>query len=74
MKLISVFAFIVSFAIGVFFVYITQPAKREIMVYPTPENVEHLLYKDNAGECFHFESQEVMCPSNKEDIHSIPVQ
>ena len=74
MKLISIFTFIVSFAIGVFFVYITQPTKREIMVYPTPENVEQLLYKDNAGECFQFESQEVACPNDKEKIHSIPVQ
>ena len=74
MKFFSVVAFILSFTVGVFFVYITQPASREIMVYPNPENVEQLLYKDNANECFYFESEEVKCPTNKENIHHLPVQ
>lgn len=73
-QFISIPALITSFALGVLLVYITSPAPREIMVYPTPENVKKILYKDKAEQCFEFEHTEIPCPKNKEDIKEIPVQ
>lgn len=66
--------FIISFAIGIFFVYITQARPKTIIVYPTPDNVDDIQYKDSADNCYHFKSQITECPQNSSLIHTIPVQ
>lgn len=74
MKFISVPIFIVSLAFGLFFVYITNPEPTTIIVYPTPDNVDKVQYKDKAGTCYTFKAHETICPSNKSNIKQIPVQ
>ena len=66
--------FLVTFSIGLLFVYLSQPETTVIYVYPTPDNVINVEYKDKADSCFQFESLEVKCPSNKNDINKIPLQ
>jgi hypothetical protein len=68
-------AFITSFAIGMFIVYIiTGHENRKILVYPTPENVELLLYRDNANNCYKMSQTEVPCPRDPSKISKIPAQ
>ena len=55
-------------------VYITMPDMRKIYVYPTPENIDILQYRDKTNSCFGFKQKEVSCPSNEGDISKIPVQ
>ena len=45
---ISFPVFIISFAIGLFFVYVLGPRMKKILIYPSPENVDRVLFKDNA--------------------------
>ena len=71
---INIPVFIVSFAIGVFFVYVFMPDTRSILVYPTHENVNLLQYKDAAGNCFHLKETEVECPKSESEISKIPAQ
>jgi len=73
-KFINIPVFIISFAIGVFAVYITMPDTRKIYVYPTHENVGLLQYKDKTGTCFSIIEEEVKCPENSNKISKIPVQ
>ena len=73
-KFVSLHVFLISVAIGIFFVYLSQPTPTMIYVYPTPDNVDKVEYKDKADNCFQFESQEVRCPSDRTIIKSIPVQ
>ena len=73
-KHINVPVFLVSLAIGLFLVYITVPTPRIIYVYPTPDNIEQIQYKDYTDNCFTFESELVECPENKNEITDIPVQ
>ena len=71
---ISLPVFLISFAIGLFFVYILGPEKKKVYIYPSPENVDKILFKDRADNCFFYKSEEVRCPKNPEDISTIPVQ
>jgi len=73
-KYLDIRAFLVSFAIGMFFVYSTFDDRRKIYVYPTPENVEHVLYKDEGDQCFAFHEKEVKCPTTPGQIAKPPVQ
>lgn len=73
-KFIDFKLFFISLAVGIFFVYINQPAPTIIYVYPTPKNVDKIQYKDKIGNCFEFEPKEVKCPANKDEITSIPIQ
>lgn len=73
-KYINFPVFLISLAFGIFAVYIFLPDTRKIYVYPTPENVEILLYRDKTGSCFQFEQQEVSCPSDETQISKIPIQ
>jgi hypothetical protein len=66
--------FLVSLAFGLFAVYITMPDTRKILVYPTPENVSILQYRDKTSTCFSFKQTEVSCPKNEGDITKIPAQ
>jgi hypothetical protein len=73
-KFINLYVFLVSFAIGLFFVYIYGAEMKKIYIYPSPENVDKILFKDKADNCFCFEQIEVECPKNKALINEIPIQ
>jgi hypothetical protein len=73
-KFINFKVFLLSLALGLLFVYLSSPTPTVIMVYPTPDNVGRVEYKDNADNCFQFEAREVTCPSDKSSIKTIPVQ
>jgi len=71
---ISLPVFLVSFAIGLFFVYIFGPQRKKIYVYPSPETVGKVLFKDKADNCFYFEEEVVECPIDVSKISTIPIQ
>lgn len=74
MKYINVPIFLISLALGIFIVYITMPDTRKIYVYPTPENIDIMQYRDKTDSCFYFKQTEVACPKNEKDISKIPAQ
>ena len=71
---ISLPVFLISFAIGLFFIYILGPVMKTIYIYPSPENVHKVLFKDKAENCFYFEEESVECPKDESLISDIPIQ
>jgi hypothetical protein len=71
---ISFPTFLISFAIGLFFTYILGPEIKTIFIYPSPENVDKILFKDKAENCFYFDQVDVKCPSDNSLISKIPIQ
>jgi len=74
LKYISIPAFLLSFTIGLFFVYVLGGEMKTIYIYPSPENIDKVLFKDKADNCFTFEEVNVECPSDLSLISEIPIQ
>ena len=72
-SIISIPVFIISLSIGLLFVYLSTPPPTVIYVYPTPENINKVEYKDKADNCYQFKSTEVSCV-NSDEIKTIPIQ
>ena len=73
-RYISLPIFIISFAIGLFFIYVLGPELKTIYIYPSPESVNKVLFKDKAENCFYFDEEIVDCPKDETTISSIPIQ
>lgn len=74
LRYISIPIFLVSFAVGLVFVHLFGPEIKTIYVYPTPETVDKVLFKDKAGNCFSFEEKSVACPRDPSLLKHTPIQ
>ena len=73
-KFISLKIFLISLAMGLLFVYLSQPTPSIIYVYPTPQNAGNITYKDKADNCFTFQANEIKCPTDRSKLKTIPLQ
>ena len=71
MKYINLTYFVCALAIGLFLNYIHSPEQKIIYVYPTPENTNKVLYKDQADNCYKYKANVVKCSN---DAQPIPAQ
>jgi len=74
LEYISFRIFMVSFAIGLFFVYVYGPEMKTIYIYPSPENIDKIIFKDKADNCFRYEANEIECPKDNSILSKIPLQ
>lgn len=70
---IQFFPMLVSFAVGIFIVYILKPSPLIILKYPNLENAGKLIYRDRNGTCFVYEANEVDCNANEKRIKPFPL-
>ena len=73
-KFINIPVFIISFIVGIVFVRLSAPDTTTVFVYPTPDNIQSIEYKDKASNCFEYTSQPVPCPKNPDEITTVPPQ
>lgn len=65
--------FFISLCIGILITYITVPEPEIIYKFPTPENTNSVVYRDNTNNCYKYISKEVSCPNNKKKVYQIPI-
>ncbi len=70
MKYISLSVFILSFCLGIIYIYLSKPELKTVKISPTPDNCEHTMYKDKANICYQYKAHEVAC-SEKSSFFSI---
>ena len=68
MKFLSIPVFILSLSFGLLIVYLFNPDPKVIYVYPTPDTVDKVQYKDHNDTCHKFTAQEVACGDNYESV------
>jgi hypothetical protein len=66
--------FFISFFIGVLFVYLTVDDTHNIKIFPSPENMDIIQYRDKSGKCFQSYFNEIKCPIDETLITKIPEQ
>ena len=71
---ISLPIFLISFAIGLFFIYVLGPESKTIYIYPSPQNYMNTQYKDKADQCFQFKPVVTQCPINPFSVKTVPIQ
>ena len=52
--------FVISFCIGIMFVYIMNPPLQVVYKFPSPDN-EDIIYNDESESCYKYQSEEVPC-------------
>lgn len=73
-KYFSFMYFLIALAIGLLYVYLDEPNENIIYVYPTPDNINNIEYKDIAENCFTFKANNLECPLDRSLIKTIPIQ
>lgn len=54
-------AFIIAFAIGILFVYLSAPKQKVIIKYPNPYNTDKVVYRSENDVCYKYKAEEVKC-------------
>jgi hypothetical protein len=68
-KFINIPVFIVSLLVGLCIIYFSMNDEmHKVYVFPSPDNIHLIQYKDNANMCFQFKEQEVVCPKDERKI------
>ena len=52
--------FIISFCIGIMFIYIVKPQPIVVNKFPSPDNMG-VKYRDSTNNCYKYEYDEVQC-------------
>lgn len=65
--------FFVSFAVGLFFVYIITPPPEVVIKFPSPFNAGKITYKDKGDTCYMYRADNVQCPVDKTVIKPQPL-
>jgi|APSaa5957512535_1039671.scaffolds.fasta_scaffold136091_2 hypothetical protein len=70
---VNTIIFLLAFAIGMFYVYVTHPEPIIIIKHPNPENVSNLVYKDDNDACYKYKASEVDCPADNNLVNEHPI-
>lgn len=67
------FYFVLSFAAGLLYCYLTNPKPEVILKFPSPYNADQVTYKDKNETCYKYKAEKVECPLDKSLIKAQPI-
>ena len=70
---ISPLYFFCAFGIGILFCYLNKPKPNIVVKFPSPQNVNKVVYKSDDGQCYKYEVKKESCPLNKDLIKPQPL-
>ena len=56
--------FFLGFAIGIMYIYISNPKPKIIIKHPTPDNAGKVVYHDKEQNCYKYMADEIKCPED----------
>jgi hypothetical protein len=59
--------FVISFALGLLVVYAMAPPNRIVYKFPSPDNADSVIYKNESDSCYRYEAKETSCTTNAVD-------
>jgi len=65
--------FIISFALGMLFVYMYKPKTEIIFKFPNPNNVDKIIYNDKNDTCYKYNFEEKDCKDVDSKIKEHPI-
>lgn len=65
--------FIIAFAVGLMYCYLTHPKPEIVVKFPSPYNAGQVIYKGEDDSCFKYHADKVACPLDKGLIKPQPV-
>lgn len=68
------FYFFIALFIGFLLTYSFTPPPKIVYKYPTPDNVNELVFKDDVNNCYKYKTTNIKCPKNEKNIYDIPIQ
>ena len=73
-KYCNVYSLVAGFLVGLLLMSVITEDPEIVIKYPTPYNSTGVTYVDNAGQCYQYQSNKVVCPSDNRVISEIPLQ
>ena len=70
---IDPFYFLMALCVGLLYTYVSSPAPRIVVKYPTPFNAGKITYVDDAGVCYRYKVEPSKCPSDPQKIKKMPI-
>ena len=71
MGIINIPVFIISLLFGLFYVYMSDPKPKQIVVYPSPDHQNLFQFRDKTDNCFQLKQNMIKCSN---DAEVIPIQ
>lgn len=66
--------FILAFAVGLLYCYISHPTPDVVVKFPSPYNADVVTYKDEqTNSCYKYKADKVTCPRDRGLIKVQPV-
>lgn len=66
-------SFLLSFAIGMLYIYLSTPPHKVVVKFPTPFNAGKVVYQDASENCFKISAEKLECPKDKGLIKPHPI-
>ena len=60
--------FFSAFFVGILIALVYKPDPTVVVKYPTPYNTKSVVYKDKADNCYSYEPQSVVCPTDPKAV------